>query len=572
MIWWTLDDDRLTQEKASLTTLEESSEWLSVGEWYIADGLQMAVDFTITHQDKPYRLQLMYPAIFPSTPPMVFTFGLRLSDHQYGANGELCLEYRPDNWHPEVTGAMMVSSAHTLIASERPENGERSHALSAHESSVATEARSSWCRFLVSSHDLNAFNSLAVNIVSPLTLNINISDRTLVASVMCIGESTSTDVVYGTIPVSCTSFERPATIIRTQNIPATANAEQESLEKHLSALGLEAESQRLFENNDFQYLVFGDGNKWNLYGLSGAINARKVHLFKVIEISEAAKRLPTTHQSLANRQIAIVGCGSMGSKVAASLVRSGVNKLLLIDEDIFYPENIVRNELDLTGIGLHKVDALKDHLLNLNPKADIVCVRFSFGGQESSNLLSAITDQLARTDLIVDETASVSVFNHLASVSTREKVPLVWSQVFAGGIGGFVARARPGLDPPPLEARQQINAWCENENVEWDSVTKDTQYQTTSRAGDILIADDADISVIAGHTTRFVIDHLTRPHCSHFSSSAYMIGLSNDWIFEAPFDTAPISLTCIGNWGIETPLLPNEEINRIIKSHARKVD
>ncbi|MCT4372027.1 ThiF family adenylyltransferase [Yangia mangrovi] len=40
---------------------------------------------------------------------------------------------------------------------------------------------------------------------------------------------------------------------------------------------------------------------------------------------------------LADKSVGIVGCGSVGSKVAASLCRTGVGKFLLIDEDIFFP-------------------------------------------------------------------------------------------------------------------------------------------------------------------------------------------------------------------------------------------
>ena len=103
MIWWALDDDRLDREKAALLALETSSEWLITGLWFIADNLEMAVEINITHQKQTYRLLLRYPNVFPNGPPMIFTFGERLSGHQYGTTGELCLEYRPDNWHPDVT-------------------------------------------------------------------------------------------------------------------------------------------------------------------------------------------------------------------------------------------------------------------------------------------------------------------------------------------------------------------------------------------------------------------------------------------------------------------------------------
>ena len=44
-----------------------------------------------------FQLDLRYPQLFPETPPSVIPRdGRRISGHQYGRGGELCLEFRPD--------------------------------------------------------------------------------------------------------------------------------------------------------------------------------------------------------------------------------------------------------------------------------------------------------------------------------------------------------------------------------------------------------------------------------------------------------------------------------------------
>ena len=57
-----------------------------------------------------------------------------------------------------------------------------------------------------------------------------------------------------------------------------------------------------------------------------------------------------------------------------------------------------------------------------------------------------------------------------------------------------------------------------------------------------LIADDADVTVIAGHAARLAIDTLVQREPSLFPVSAYMIGLAKAWAFSAPFETYPIDL------------------------------
>ena len=83
------------------------------------------------------------------------------SSHQYGgADGALCLEWGPDNWHPEVTGAQMLESAYRLLYAENPLGAERTEfALtvpSRHRLAIGQEVRGS--RFRVyAGHELGTY-------------------------------------------------------------------------------------------------------------------------------------------------------------------------------------------------------------------------------------------------------------------------------------------------------------------------------------------------------------------------------------------------------------------------------
>ena len=57
-----------------------------------------------------------------------------------------------------------------------------------------------------------------------------------------------------------------------------------------------------------------------------------------------------------------------------------------------------------------------------------------------------------------------------------------------------------------------------------------------------LIADDADVTVIASHCSRLAIDTLIGRAPSLFPHSVYLLGLASSWIFNAPFDTYPIDV------------------------------
>lgn len=156
MTWWVAQIGRAQAERLAIADLEARAPWLKVSNWHLETDLRLAADVAITHDDQAFSLRLTYPAYFPEAPPSVVpTDGRRLSWHQYGIGGELCLEFRADNWEPSFTGAMMLESAYRLIAGER--SGDEQIPLpSAHRVSVGQQARSKAFRFLVDAETLAA--------------------------------------------------------------------------------------------------------------------------------------------------------------------------------------------------------------------------------------------------------------------------------------------------------------------------------------------------------------------------------------------------------------------------------
>ena len=105
--------------------------------------------------------------------------------------------------------------------------------------------------------------------------------------------------------------------------------------------------------------------------------------------------------------------------------------------------------------------------------------------------------------------------------------------------GGLIARSRPDYDPSPQRGRAAIEAWCAALGVSPPRVER--PYVASDELGP-MIADDADVSVIAAHAAQMALDILTETSPSAFPNSAYMIGLRDKWIFAQPFHTHAIDL------------------------------
>ncbi len=76
-------------------------------------------------------------------------------------------------------------------------------------------------------------------------------------------------------------------------------------------------------------------------------------------------------QKLSSYRIGIAGCGGLGSNCASSLVRVGINNLILADFDTIAESNLNRQFFFYHQIGKKKVISLKENLKLINPNCNI---------------------------------------------------------------------------------------------------------------------------------------------------------------------------------------------------------
>lgn len=69
----------------------------------------------------------------------------------------------------------------------------------------------------------------------------------------------------------------------------------------------------------------------------------------------------------ATSTVAICGLGGLGSNIAIALARAGIGKLILIDYDKVDLTNLHRQQYKASQIGMKKVEALRENLLEIAP-------------------------------------------------------------------------------------------------------------------------------------------------------------------------------------------------------------
>ncbi len=127
-------------------------------------------------------------------------------------------------------------------------------------------------------------------------------------------------------------------------------------------------------------------------------------------------------KKLEESTVAIFGVGGVGGYVAEALARSGVGKIVLIDKDEVSVSNINRQIIALhSTVGKHKVDVMKERILDINPEAQIE-TRKTFFLPDNSD-----TFDFKQYDYVVDAVDTVTAKLELVMKSEEAGVPVISS-------------------------------------------------------------------------------------------------------------------------------------------------
>jgi len=177
----------------------------------------------------------------------------------------------------------------------------------------------------------------------------------------------------------------------------------------------------------FKTLFIRHGGVFYVY-LGGNI---MLHAFSRTELLIGQGGLAALRQS----KVAVIGIGGVGSFACEALIRSGVEKFILVDDDDICLTNINRQiHATRQTVGKPKVEIMRERMLSINPKAQITTHKMLYNKETSSVILE---DDI---DYVVDAIDMVSAKLHLIETCSEKNIPII-SAMGAGN----------KLDPTKLE-------------------------------------------------------------------------------------------------------------------------
>lgn len=420
MPWFLRNSARLAQERAGIDALASQADWLVGAEWKL--DAELCLDAVIRAHGHDYEVRVCFPPLYPDAPAAVRPRNMsqRLSSHQYGgADGPLCLEWGPDNWHSGITAVEMLESTFRLLQIENPLGSERPDipavAPSRHNLTLGQELRSVWVRWYASNELRTYLESLPIGAFGSVRSSFRKYGETyvsLVHEVTPLGAAAWKDVQIATSHLRDADFDL-GVFFRTDLKPKTIG-EPQSLSDLATLLAPYGGHSVLARDGSSPIPQFDPTQSASLLILDGN---GTMHLFcvfsgdKVLRCT-AVKSPPGTTQlraplaeKLAGKNVGLIGVGSIGSTMALGLARAGVGKILVIDHDILLPENLRRNALDWQSVLLHKVDAIKSAVARVSPTTEVRTSNVHLAGQESNSFIGVVQTQLASCDILIDATA-----------------------------------------------------------------------------------------------------------------------------------------------------------------------
>ncbi len=121
-----------------------------------------------------------------------------------------------------------------------------------------------------------------------------------------------------------------------------------------------------------------------------------------------------------NTSVLVIGLGGVGGYAVESLIRSGIENIILADADIIEKSNINRQIIALQStIGMKKVDAFENRILDINPNVKVKKIS-EFITKENLHILFE-----TKIDFVIDACDTISTKIALIEYCNKNNISII---------------------------------------------------------------------------------------------------------------------------------------------------
>ena len=164
------------------------------------------------------------------------------------------------------------------------------------------------------------------------------------------------------------------------------------------------------------------------------------------------------------KTVMIIGLGGVGGHALESIVRSGVEKIIVVDNDKFEFSNLNRQLLSLiNNIGKSKVEVAKSRILQINPNCEVITVD-KFIDKENINEIFKI-----KPDYVIDAIDTIESKKDIIFYCLKNNIKFISSMGTANKVDPsklkIIDIRKTSYDPIAKKIRKMINDLNINKKV-----------------------------------------------------------------------------------------------------------
>jgi hypothetical protein len=240
---------------------------------------------------------------------------------------------------------------------------------------------------------------------------------------------------------------------------------------------------------------------------------------------------------LHDKNVAVIGLGSLGASSAIEFARSGIRKIWLIDYDIVNAATTVRWPLGISVAERKKTEVIKEFIETNYPFTTVEILNLKIGQVRASGKTSPqdiasfelplIDDMLKDVSLVYDAAVEEGVSHYFAEECRNRNISFVSVSATQGGLGGQILRVIPGK----TEGCWMCSMWQrhanENERAEIEAAPfeKDAKIQARG-CGDITFTGTSfDLQNIVSAGVRLAVSSLSEGIKDAYPSFEWDVGV-----------------------------------------------
>lgn len=180
------------------------------------------------------------------------------------------------------------------------------------------------------------------------------------------------------------------------------------------------------------------------------------------------------NQNRINKATALIGgCGAIGSQTAVTLARIGINRIIVVDNDILEEHNIYNQIYKRNQIGKSKVEALKEIIEGIS-ETELIVIQTKIQETELSKF---------KPTVLLGCFDNIGARFYLNYIAISMLIPYIDAGIegYSGSVRTILPMKTPCLQCwPPLIGKKEVKAGCSNDPVP-------STYFTASYASNIQV-------------------------------------------------------------------------------------